>query len=460
MKNILMVRMLPANATLGLDVNVHWGIFSKAGKLSGAVQVSELGQVKSEWCKLQGISDTASEEEKIPDAVILLLPGSLVISRQLELNEGQRKHMGAVLPYLVEEELAVDIDSIHIASLSHRKSNRVSLVAISHENIQDILSVVAEAGLSPDHIYSDCQLLQAPPETIALIVDDSVVIMASPGHATQSLDYEAVPFACSQRLEALETNEGGVIEGQITQVALLSADGSLLVSEEKYQRLKDWFSSEGWLFQENTLTGTVFEFLAEAYFQLNRSRQLIDLRRGPYQCPRKASLRMKRWRPLVISGACCLVLALALMLGQGVYFSEEADVLWTDNAEIYLKIFPQDRQVRDAKDRMQRSFNIQAWLEKRLRNSAKQLTSGGKPFLPLLKQVSSITEAQAKEAGILSLVMEFSTEPGNLIVEFKADNLDAVNKLLADLKSEGLQARLDTANQEKVGVIARMTVAR
>ncbi len=56
--------------------------------------------------------------------------------------------------------------------------------------------------------------------------------------------------------------------------------------------------------------------------------------------------------------------------------------------------------------------------------------------------------------------MDFNDSSGHLVFEFQAANLEVVNKFMDELRAGGLQTRLDSANQDKGGVIARMTVAR
>ncbi|MDP0588571.1 MAG: type II secretion system protein GspL [Candidatus Endonucleobacter bathymodioli] len=462
MKDILLVRILPDTASLDLGCKVQWGIFSEAGELSGEVRVSELGQLKNEWCMLKegvGIDTKINADKKNDtDKIILLLPGNLTVNRQLVLTKGQKKHIVTALPYLIEEDLAVDVENVHFASVLHRKEDTVSLIAISHESIQTILAIFDEACLPPDQIYSECQLVNSVPETISLVLDSSTVMMARPGYATQALEYETVPFALNQRTATLEDTTVEI--EQISQVVLLSPNAPLSSSVEQNEALKDELRSQGWFFQEETLgKDSVFEFLAEAYFKLSRVYLLADLRHGPYQSLRKTSLMVKRWRPIAIVAACWLVIGLSVIIGQGIYFDKQADQLWNQNAALYLKGFPQDRQVIDAKARNQRSFNIQKWLERRL-NSNKETKTADKPLLPLLQGVSAIVASQGKEAAIVPQGIEFSNDSGNLIFEFQAASLEAINKLMADLKEEGLQTRLDTANQGKVGAIARMTITR
>ena len=458
--DILLVRLLSAGTEINKKAVVQWGVFSRNSELSGDVHIARLDELKEQWCSLYGSGE--ADKAKAPEKVILFLPGHLTINRLQRLNSGQKKHINSALPYIIEESLAEDIESIHIASHLHRKTDSVSLVAIPHKVIQLILSLFDEVAFAPDHIYSECQFVASSPETASLVLDSTHVIMATPVRASLALDYEAVPYALSQRAEGFEeqTVELDDKTGErISQVLLMSPSGVLNSPNEKAERLKGWLNAQGWLCKEEVLGGSVFEFLAEHYFQYRSPAELIDLRQGVYRCARRANRRLARWRPVMALVICWVVFELSIMIGQGFYFGRQADELWDQNADLYLTMFPQDRQVRDAKARNQRTFNLQTWLENRLRHSGKTIDRDN-AFLALLHQLSAVTAEQGAAAAIIPQGMDFNSEVGHLIFEFSASSLDVVHQLESDLKAKGLQTRLDSANQGKTGVIAKMTVAR
>ncbi len=389
MKNTLLIRIPPLVSTCDDETAVQWATFSGGGELLGDVHVSEIGQIKEQWFTLQDEEEEAdrSGERTIQDKLVLLLPGNLVISRRLELNSGQRKHIQSALPYLIEDDLAQDIESFHIAHYLHRKNSEVTLTAIPHASIQEILSVFERSGLSINNIYAECQLLSAAPETALLILDSAMVMMATPGSEALAIDYEAVPFALKQR--ATEIEEKAVLlqteaAGRVSRVKLAYASGAMPTPDNKIDSVRQDLAQQGWMLEEEAFNGSIFEWFAQSYFEIRKSSRLVDLRQGSYRCPKKARRQIKQWRPLIALAACWLVLEIGLMIGKGIYFGQKADELWGQNAESYLSVFPQDRQVKDAKSRGLRTFDLQKWMQNRLKNMGQN--PEGEPFLPLLQK--------------------------------------------------------------------------
>lgn len=490
MKKTLLIRIPPLVSEITSETTVQWAVFSSAGELLEDVHVAELGQVRALRQARQSEEGVPSEEpseeasEEISDEVsedvskeaaeavssnsgeleenlVLLLPGNLTIGRCLSLNSGQRKHIHSALPYLVEEELTQDVDSIHITHAIHRKSDQVSLVALPHAVIQNILSVCDQSGLPVTSIHAECQLPEPPPETVLLILDSSMVIMATLGYMAQAIEYDALPFALEQRVAALEEKAslaGSEDDHRLSRVKMVFADGAMPTPENRLEFTRQCLAEQGWLVDEEPFNGSVFELFAQHYFAAQNSPLLLDLRQGPYLCPKKTSRRLRQWRPLIAIAACWLVLEVGLMVGQGFYFNYKANALWHQNADGYLRIFPQDRQVREAKQRGTRTFDLRQWMQNRLKSLDTPQKS--EPFLPLLKKISVVASSQGDEADIVPQGMDFNDMSGQLVFEFQAANLETVNKFMEALRGEGLQTRLDSANKVKAGVIAKMTVAR
>lgn len=471
MKNILLIRIPPPVSRVRADTAVQWGEFSGRGELAGELHITEFGQLREAWLSLKEqdpeelAKDEALLEEVLPDQVVLLVPGSLAVHKALPVNSGQRKHLATALPYMMEEELAEDIESMHLASQLIRKDDQVLVSAIPHELMQSLLASLDEQNLSPHHVLAETQFLQTAPQQLSLILESTSVLLSSPQASTVSLDYEALRFVLAQWNETdvdnslLQTDQDVADEAnQVTSVKLLIADGSLPVPDEMKEKVQGWLDEQGWLTEEEHLPGSVFEYLASLYFGSRRSGQLVDLRSGSYQCPKRAGRKLRRWKPLALVASIWLLLELGLMVGEGVVFQQKALDYWQQSAELYLEVFPKDQQVLEAQANGQSSINVKSRMESRLKSAGKRST-GGEPFLPMLQQVSAVS-ASLKDVKFKPVSMDFNETSGKLVLELKADNLEGVDKLLAAVKSSGLSARLDSANQEKIGVNARMTIGR
>ncbi|MGI9273692.1 MAG: type II secretion system protein GspL [Endozoicomonas sp.] len=464
MNNILLTRIPPPTTRVAADTLVQWGAYSGTGQLTDDVHISQLGELRRDWLRLQGFEaepDDPQAEELLPDQVIVLLPGSLAIHRQIAISAGQRKHLHTALPFMIEEELAEDIDSMHLASYLARKKDAVSLSALTHEQMQQILACFDAQGLSPNQMISELQLAEVLPQSISLILENQSVILASPDNAVVNLDYEALHLVLKQwhqgEADSFESLDEPSFEQNLASAKLIFADGSLPTSTEQYEKVRDWLDEQGWLLEEQPLPGSVFEYFSDRYFELRRTGQLVDLRQGPYQCPKRTSRRIKRWKPLALVATLWLLVELGLTVGEALMYQKKAADYWSQSVELYLEAFPKDQQVLEARNSGQRAINLRSRMESRLKGRGG--TSGGEPFLPLLQQVSAVSSSLG-EVTFQPLSMDFNDTSGRLVLDLKAENLESIDKLRAAIKSSGLSVRLDSANQEKTGVNARMTIGR
>lgn len=463
MKNILLIRVPPnIMGEIHSETAVQWGEFVSSGEMKGDISVSSISRIKEEW--LSRRADLEDPEEQLPDEVILFVSGGLAVHKKLEINASQKKHLNTALPFMVEEELAQDIDSIHLASLTDRKTDSVQISAIAHQDMQQLLSLFEESQLLLDRIMVEGQFLESEKGFTTLLLDDQSVTVVSPDFAATSLDYDALSYVLTNQADQpvedsmVDVLLDGTDISHQSQIQMMFSEGSFAPASEKVENIRSWLDEQGWLVNEQVLEDTVFEYFACRYFKARRSGELIDLRQGAYQCPRKAGRQIRRWRPIVVVAACWFLLELGLSAGQALVYQRQADELWVQTMAEYLQIFPNDQQARNAQAQQQTSFSVQRVLENRLRTAGRKQT--GEPFLPLLQKVSMVSENLDKEAKVEPQSMDFNDSSGQLVLEFQAGSLESVDQFLAALNNAGLSTKLDSANQVKTGVLARMTIGR
>ena len=462
MRNILLIRIPPAVSDINSEVAVQWGQYSASGELNGGVHVSTIASLKSDWLAQQARADEL--DDVLPDQVILLISGGLALHRRLSISTGQRKHLSTALPFLIEEDLAQDIDSVHIASFLERKTDQVNVSAIPHVVMQELLALFDEQGLLLDRILVEGQFLEEEEGYTTLLLDQESIIMGSPDVASVCLDYDSVKFVLlGQQKSApeesvIETLVEKTDKRHLSQIRLVYSDGEFSSPFEQIEAIRGWLNDEGWLVDETVLEHSVFEYFSAHYFSARKAGILIDLRQGAYQCPRKTGRQIRRWKPAVAVAACWFVLELGLAAGQAILYQQKTRELWQETMNDYLAIFPNDQQAKNAKANQQATFNVQRVLENRLRSAGKKQT--GEPFLPLLQKVSLVSDALDGDSGFEPQSMDFNDSSGQLVLEFQAGSLEAVDQLLEALKNAGLTTKLDSANQGKTGVLARMTIGR
>lgn len=467
MKSILLLRIPPPVSEISDTTLIQWGVFSGHGELQGEVHVSELGNIKKEYLRAIGVQvdlDDTVVEDHLPDQITVLLSGTLALHRQLPINSGQRKHLNTALPYMIEEDFAEDVDTLHLASQLASDKESVAVSGFPHKQFQVLLACMDGQGLSIDNALAEVQMVNTAGGQAFILLENQSVIMQIPSQAAINIDYDALQFVLTQL--ATESSDGNIIQNPdpedspatITSIKLVYPVDDLSLDGERLEQVRAWVDEQGWLIEEQGIDRSVFEHLASLYFaQRKNIRSLVDLRTGAYQCPRRASWRIRKWKPVVMVATLWLMLEMGLMIGEGISFQHRAADFWDQSASLYLEVFPQDQQVNEALNNGQRSINVKSRMESRLKTAGNSQAS--KPFLPLLQKVSAVSSS-LPEAKIQPISMDFNDTTGNLVLELRAESLESVDKLLAATKSAGLMAKLDSANQEKNGVNARMTISR
>lgn len=445
MKTVLVIRIPPLLSAVDGSTVVQWGSYTSEGSLIEEPHMTAIDQLKK-----------ALPNDCPPEEIVLLLNGALCFYKHLLINAGQKKHLTTAVPFLAEEDLAQDIDTMHIIHGIPNKELQVGVAAVGHDLLQVLLTLFEEHELPLSRVVAESQFLPSQPDSTSLLLDHEAVMMTAPEREGITLNYQALPILFPEidqivpdTLDA--TLEADSQDNRPVKITLLYADSRLLNSSAKVDETAGMLSGRGWQIKREPLPGSVFEFFAQRYFA-TKPHQLLDFRQGVYRCPKRTGRIIQRWRPFAAVAGCWLLLELGLMLAQGMFYQQRSINLWQDSLTSYLAVFPNDRQARQAYSRQQMSFNVKQVLENRFRSLDQPARQT--PFLPMLQALSSVSgQTQARS-------LEFNDTSGQLIYEFATDELAGVNRFVAQLSAAGLQSKLDSARQGESEVIARVSVRR
>lgn len=109
--------------------------------------------------ELSDAGELVSLAERAGDRPIdLLVPSSVVTLTHIELPEkGQRQAIQA-LPFMLEEELAQNVDELHFV-VGPKLGNKLSVAIVAHQQLELWLNWLKEAGLTAKSIVPDCLAL-------------------------------------------------------------------------------------------------------------------------------------------------------------------------------------------------------------------------------------------------------------------------------------------------------------
>ncbi|WP_245907227.1 type II secretion system protein GspL [Photobacterium sanctipauli] len=125
------------------DQPVQWLVWSPQQK-----EVIASGQLAS-IAQLDDIADYAAQR-----AVYVLVPTSDVLLTEVAIPAGSSRQLATVLPFLLEEELAQDVDDLHVHLL--QKSGEVAQVAVvEHRKVEFWLSALLDSGFEVKKMLPD-----------------------------------------------------------------------------------------------------------------------------------------------------------------------------------------------------------------------------------------------------------------------------------------------------------------
>ena len=125
-----------------------------------------------------------------------LVPGSDVLLAEPELPARSGAKAQQLVPYALEEQLADNIDELHFA-IGRRAADspRTPAAVVARALMDEWLGGLRGAGLEPECLYADSELLPANPgQAVALLEEDTVCVRA-PGAPPVALPADALAEA-------------------------------------------------------------------------------------------------------------------------------------------------------------------------------------------------------------------------------------------------------------------------
>ncbi|MGR5149001.1 type II secretion system protein GspL [Photobacterium alginatilyticum] len=126
---------------------VQWLVWSPQQKeVIASGQLADLGQ-------LNELTEYAAQRQ-----VFALIPAGEVLLTEVAIPTGSGRQLASVLPYLLEEELAQDVDALHVHLLK-REGDTAHVAVVEHRKVQAWLSALDDAGIEVKKLLPDCLCL-------------------------------------------------------------------------------------------------------------------------------------------------------------------------------------------------------------------------------------------------------------------------------------------------------------
>ena len=332
----------------------------------------------------------------------LYLPVEAVTACAVNLPTQKARWLRQSLPFAVEEQLADDVEQMHLALGPALADGRHRVFAVQRTWLA--ASAGAGRGRGQGAGFAACRCrLPAGRGQLPVLAGRALVARRQRRRtpACGSEDWPVLRDSCPPPQRAFAAQEVAPPEG--VEVQALAGNPHVWLSEQPL--------------------GTD---LAQAEF-----------------AARQQSSQWRRWRPLLGLVGLWLVLQWGFTLVQAWQLQREGDRYAAQSAELYRQLFPEDRKL----------INLRAQFDQHLADSA---SSGGEgQLLGLLGQAATVIGG---EPTVSVEQLDFSAARGDVALQVRAPGFDVLERLRSRLSESGLAVQLGSASRDGSTVSARLVI--
>ncbi|HEB27692.1 MAG TPA: type II secretion system protein GspL [Porticoccus sp.] len=420
-----------SESILSSSIEVDWDLYDAAGHL-----------VVSDRTPLESLYATVAEKSS-DFWVAVLVPAENVLLASIDIPSQQSRQIKQALPFMVEELIADEIESVHIAipELLSRESNLIDVAVIAHRILIDWLDQLHSHQLAAKKILIDALSIPYQENNIAVLVNGDRVLVRSAkysGMAVQSADF---PWLFSAILEQHEHAGDVLLRPTITLIHSAELDSDKEVATTLQAHIQQHCS--GYELKTVEYQESVTDILAATV--CNSDNPEINLLQGGYAINVSSENSWRQWRLVASIAGFGVISYLLLMLAGGWYFEGRASELDRQSITLYKEIFPNERRVVSP--------------TKQMKNHLQRLgTTSNSNFLPLFANTSSQLSSKDNKLDVLVDQLRFDSSRGDLQFQVQTSSLDQLDQLKQLLAGAGLDVEINSATEQDDHIMGRIVV--
>ncbi len=388
------------------------------------------------WCvcddkgNVIGSADHGSFEQAAKAAerrrVVMVVAGTEVLMDEVEIPATNLAKALKAVPYMLEEQLAQDVEASHFAFGNKLENGKIPVVVIARQSLEWIQDMAASVNMN---------LLEIIPEALAIpLSTDNWTVMTNNGHAAVRLsasrgfscDTDMLPALLNNTIEGASAEQ---IEEEIRRVRHFSCgpDESLIHPDVRTEFAR-----------------TEVSLFARGLSEYKKSAGRINLLQGDFG---KTEALGKAWKPWRVPAALAATL---LALWGGTSFLQ------------YQQLGVEERRLNDGMvSELKRAFpsvqNPERDPVRQMRSRLRADTGNDIDDTSFVVMMSAVGSAlnELKEPTVNSI----NFKSGQLDIVLEAESLQDVDKLKSSLEQEReLVANVQSAVKEKERIKARLRV--
>ena len=366
----------------------------------------------------------ADKEQEIPFNIVL--PAEMVLFDCVTMPAKSRRQALQALPFMVEEQLADDIEDVHLA-IGQPQSGTWPVVAFTRRDMQVLFALLQSVAATPNQLTVDAEMLMLEPGQLRIVLHGDRVLVRSARLATgMALDSAAL------LMPMLEDGE------RFTQV-LLHIDEA----NEQHRLLAGQWEAEFSALSDVRVTVSPAPIpLSVLLFPATGSSGALNLLQGEFLLRRQSGQNVLWWQWGIAVVVLLVILQGALQLVSGWYFSRQASHFVMTAEKQYQTWFPDAKKINNPRKR----------LASRLNSDAQASGQGGFSHLFGLT-VKALQEVQGSSGKIAVEQLRYEGRRAELELELTLQSIQQLDQLKKSLEKAGLRAEIASANEGEGGSV-------
>src|SRR5580704_11819791 len=359
--------------------------------------------------------------------VCALVPGADVLLAEPDIpTRAAGAKLLALVPYALEEHLADDIDELHFAiGKPVGETSRTRVAVVARALLNDWLATLRAAGINPDAIYADSDLLPENPGQAVVLLEEGGVFVRPPGASAVTLPADALGQALD--IAALQADTASGARGLI----LYTGAAEWQQHSAQVEAVRPQFDG----IKIQLLTGGPLALFAQ---QLPLG-SAINLLQGDYAPKSGAAVGWQAWRVAAMLLAGLVVLHIGGKAVQLHFLKTREHQVDASIRDTVRSAMPGDPNLLDARKRM----------EQRLAAAR----GAGNGLLPALQAL-----AQARDSAPGTALQSLNFHNGAVEMKLSAPDASSLDHLNQSLRSNGWQADLLGGTNTGAGYEGRIQV--
>jgi general secretion pathway protein L len=384
-----------------------------------------------QWCAVNGqplkvaqgdLAALATAAQALP--IVAVLPGTWLNMFSIVLPKGRSAQVKKALPFLLEEQLAEDIEQVHIALPSVYQLGEMTPVAvISKTRMQTLVAAFKAQALNLQQAVPDWLCLPLFPDTWTLHLGQEVAGVRQ----IQNLGFSVQKTLLMPMLNlALTQAEQKPQSLHVYHLALEAAD-----MEEQLTTLNIPLAYEA--VNEDSL------LLWAKHFTWPGALNLLQ---GEFFVKPKLSHIKRLWRR---AGIVIVAIIAVQLLQSSLHYQKlktQYDSVHAQVVELYGSVFPGETQVNNAR----------AQLEPLLAQSGSNVNN------PLFDYLQAVSEPLLNNSDVT--LQQLALHENSLKLEVVAKDFAALGQLESALAAKGLTVKQENASLEKDQVLATIQITQ